>query len=645
MKKVTPYGSWRSPITSDMIVSETIGLEQVVLDGADIYWIENRPAEGGRYVIVRYSPDGTRTDMIPPPFNARTLVHEYGGGSFAVADRTIYFSNFTDQRIYCQAPGSKAHPITPIADLRYADSIIDRLRNNLICVCEDHTDAEHEPVNKLVSISLDTGHESRELASGNDFYSSPKLHPDGSRLAWLTWNHSNMPWDGTKLWVGDINKDGSITHTRQVAGGVDDSIFQPEWSPDGSLYFISDRSGWWNLYRFNGRNVESVYQMEAEFGLPQWVFGLSTYTFGLVNNIICTYTKQGIWHLANIDIISGKLEVIDTSYTSIGYLKAAHDQIVFIGASPTSAPSIVRLDHVSKKMEVLRNSSEVMIGSEIEIEYLSKPATIEFPTEHGLMAHAFFYAPANPQYMALPDERPPLLVIGHGGPTSSTSDNLNLMIQYWTTRGVAVLDVNYGGSTGYGRAYRQRLAGQWGIVDVYDCINGARYLVERDKVDGERLAIRGGSAGGYTTLCALTFHDVFKAGASYYGVSDPAALVEDTHKFESHYLDGLIGPYHKGSELYKQRSPINFVERLLNPVIFFQGLEDKIVPPDQTRIMVEGLRSNGVPVGYLMFEGEQHGFRRAENIKRSLDAELYFYSKIFGFKLDEPVEPVFIENL
>jgi dipeptidyl aminopeptidase/acylaminoacyl peptidase len=637
IKKITPYGSWKSPVTSDMIVSGTIRLEQIVIDGPDIYWIENRPKEGGRYVIVRHSPDTLSTDITPPHFNARTRVHEYGGGSFTVVEGTTYFSNFDDQRLYRQFSGDDPHPLTPALDYRFADIIIDNIRNNLICVREDHTHSKQEPTNTLVSIDLDANNECQVLVSGHDFYSSPRLSPSGSHLAWLTWNHPNMPWDGTQLWVGEIEKDGSIGHIDQIAGGVDESIFQPEWSPDGTLYFISDKNGWWNLYCLNNnknnKNIKPVCQIEAEFGLPQWVFGQSTYSFASKNHIICTYTRQGTWYLASIDTVSGKLDVINTPYTSIGYLKAVPGYIVFIGGSPTAAPSVVRLDLDTHKMHEMRCSSEIVVGVDIDINYLSKPKPIEYPTEHGLTANAFFYPPKNPEFAAAPDEIPPLLVISHGGPTASTSDTFNLMIQYWTTRGIAVLDVNYGGSTGYGRQYRQRLDGQWGIVDVDDCVNGARYLIEQGKVDSERLAIRGGSAGGYTTLCALTFRNAFKAGASYYGVSDLEAMVKDTHKFESRYLDRLIDPFYEGNKLYSERSPINSIERLSCPVIFFQGLEDKIVPPNQTEMMVDGMRAKGLPVEYVLFEGEQHGFRRAENIKRALDCELDFYSKVFGFTL------------
>ncbi|MBD1925326.1 prolyl oligopeptidase family serine peptidase [Trichocoleus sp. FACHB-90] len=646
-QQVKPYGSWKSPITSDLMVSETIGLGQIAIDGEDVYWIEGRPAEAGRTVIVRRTPDGQTIDIAPPPFNVRTRVNEYGGGAYCVADGIVYFSNFADQRLYRLIPGSQPQPLTPEAKMSYADAIIDRQRNRLYAVREDHTGEGQEAVNTLVSINLENGEDVRVLVSGNDFYSSPRLKPDGSQLAWLTWNHPNMPWDGTELWVAQINLDGSLGESQLVAGGADESIFQPEWSPDGILHFVSDRSGWWNLYKkasVEGEGLgltEPLCEMEAEFGLPQWIFGMSTYAFESANRIICTYTQQGIWHLASLDTTTGKLQQIETPYTEITSLKAVAGRVAFIAGSPTEFSSIVQLDLTTGQRSVLRRSSKL----EIDTGYLSIAQPIEFPTENGLTAYSFYYPPKNHDFMAPEGELPPLVVKSHGGPTAATSSQLNLRIQYWTSRGFAYLDVNYGGSTGYGRAYHQRLDGLWGIVDVDDCVNGAKYLSEKGLVDENRMAIAGGSAGGYTTLCALTFRDVFKAGASYYGVSDLEALLRDTHKFESRYFDRLIGPYPEQQDIYHDRSPIHFTDKLSCPIIFFQGLEDKVVPPNQAEMMVDVLRSKGLPVAYVAFEGEQHGFRRAENIKRVIDGEFYFYSRVFGFELAHPVEPIAIANL
>ena len=641
MTQVAPYGSWKSPITSDLIVSETIKFEQVVLDGSDIYWIERRPTESGRCVIVRRTSDGNITDMLPPPYNARTSVHEYGGGSFTVSDGTIYFSNFSDQHLYRLIPGSTPQPIAFAEHMLYADYVIDHRRNRIICVREDHTLSEHEPANTLVSVSLDGSGKSRVLVSGNDFYSSPRLSPDGSRLAWLTWNHPNMPWDCTELWVGKLGEDGSILQPQRIVGNTGESIFQPEWSPDGVLHFVSDRTGWWNLYRWQDGSIVALHEIEAEFGVPQWAFGYSTYAFTSSHSIMCSYIEHGTAYLGLLDSTTGILDIIGSLSSSIQWVQATPENAVFIRSSPTEFLSVVKLDLDTLSMQVLRQSSK----ASVDAGYLSIAEPIEFPTEHGLTAYAFFYRPKNRDYAAPQGELPPLLVESHGGPTGMTYSELNLEIQYWTSRGIAVLDVNYGGSTGYGRAYRQRLEGQWGIVDVDDCVNGARYLVERGLVDGNRLAITGGSAGGYTTLCALTFRDIFKAGASHYGISDLEALVVGSHKFESHYEHRMIGPYPERRDLYHARSPINFVDHLSCPIIFFQGLEDKVVPPNQAELMVEALRAKKLPVAYIAFEGEQHGFRQAKNIKRALDAELYFYSRVFNFTLADDIEPVHIENL
>ena len=638
---VAPYGSWTSPISADLISTEGRRIIEAVADGEDIYWIEMRPTESGRYVIVRRSPDGQTTDVIPSPFNARTQVHEYGGAAFVVSEGTVYFSNFADQRLYRQTVGSTPQPLTPEEDLRYADGVVDAKHNRLICVREDHTDSESEAVNTLVAIGLEGIDSGQVLVSGSDFYAAPRLSPDGTRLAWMTWNHPNMPWDGAELWVGEVDADGSLSHTERVAGGVHESIFQPEWSLDGTLYFVSDRTGWWNLYRYQVATVEPVCEMEAEFGRPQWIFGMSTYKFVSANQIVCTYTQDGFWHLASLDTEIGRLNRIETPYTSIANLQAIPGGVLFNASSSTEPASIVRLDFATRQFEVVCRSSEI----NIDAGYFSTPQAVEFPTEGGVSAHAFFYSPQNRDYTAPADDLPPLLVISHGGPTSATSTAIDLEIQYWTSRGIAVLDVNYGGSSGYGRAYRQRLNNQWGIVDVDDCVNGARYLVEHGYVDGNRLAIRGGSAGGYTTLSALTFRDVFKAGASYYGISDLEAMTRDTHKFESRYLDSLIGPYPEEQNRYRERSPIHFTDRLSCPLILFQGLEDKVVPPNQAEMMVEALRVKGLPVAYVPFEGEQHGFRRSENIQRSLEAELYFYARVFDFTPADAIEPVMIENL
>ncbi|HKM74681.1 MAG TPA: prolyl oligopeptidase family serine peptidase [Stellaceae bacterium] len=639
--RITPYGSWASPITSDLIVASSIGLGDILVDGSGVYWIESRPQEQGRSVIVRCSRDGRPADVTPPmpasgqgAFNVRTRVHEYGGGAYLVSDGVVYFSNDADQRLYRQERGASPVAITeaPLKPrgVRYADGVMDAVRGRMIWVCEDHQTGSEQPINTLVDIPLDGSRPHRTLVAGKDFYAAPRLSPDSTRVAWLEWGHPNMPWDGTELWVGRCAADGTIAEKRQVAGGDAESILQPEWSPEGVLYFVSDRSGWWNLYRIAGdplivsNEIETIYPLEAEFGSAQWGFRPSRYAFASAQRLICSYSRDGSASLAVVDLTTLAVTPIATEFTEIGSLRADADHAYFVGASPTHFSAIVKLAPSSGGVSILKlsNTEDVRAFE----GYLSTPQSIEFPTENELTAFGLLYPPVNRDYSAQPGELPPLIVRSHGGPTSAFSSALDWSVQYWTSRGFAVMNVNYGGSTGYGRAYRERLRGQWGIVDVDDCVNGARHLAASGKVDGRRMAIRGGSAGGYTTLCALTFRNVFATGASYYGVSDLEALAKDTHKFESRYLDGLIGPYPARRDIYIERSPVHFTERLSVPIAFFQGAEDPIVPPNQAEAMVEALKAKGVPFQYLLFDGEQHGFRRAQTIKRTLDAELYFYS-------------------
>ena len=652
-----PYGAWRSPITSDLIVAESISLGEIIVDGGDIYWIEGRPSEG-RSVLVRRQPSGGVEDVTPAPFNARTRVHEYGGGAACVQDGLIFFSNFADQRLYQQVGGVAPLPLTPAADRdrplpnppplagegrvgagtswRYADGLFDAARRRWIGVREEHGEGGRVD-NTLVAVDLDAPRPGpgpgRVLAQGHDFYASPRLSPDGARLAWLSWDHPNMPWVGTELWLAEIAADGSLAAPLLVAGGPEESIFQPQWSPDGILYFVSDRTEWWNLYRVDpgSGSVHPLCPREAEFRQAQWNFGQSTYAFLSADQLVCTYREAGHSRLARLDIATGKLAPLDLPYTDFGAIRVAggrtNGQIVCRAGSPTDPPAIVAIDPASGAFEVLRQSAPAA-GDDSLRRYFSVPQHLAFPTENGLTAYANYYPPANPDHMPPPAEKPPLVVKCHGGPTASASSVLSLGIQYWTSRGIAVLDVDYGGSTGYGRAYRERLHGGWGVVDVDDCVNATSHVIAEGLADGERAVITGGSAGGYTVLAALALRDVFKGGASYYGVSDVAALARDTHKFESRYLDWLIGPYPERADLYRERSPLTHAERLNRPVIFFQGAEDRVVPPNQTEMMVEALRRRSIPVGYLLFAGEQHGFRRAETIKRALDAELYFYATL-----------------
>lgn len=640
-KTVAPYGAWKSPITSDLIVTGSIRLGGIVLDGEDVYWTEGRPSENGRSVIVRWNPETGKEDASPAGFNVRSRAHEYGGGSYTVHDEIIYFINFVDQRLYTQYPYSEADPLTPAENLRFADGEVDPSRGRLYCIREKHGDG-HEPENALVSLNLDGYNETGDVhASGNDFYASPTVTPDGDKIAWITWNHPDMPWDSTELWVADLTESGEFANVTKVAGGDNESIFQPMWSPTGVLHFVSDRSNWWNLYRWDGDKIEPLSPMEAEFGLPQWVFDMSTYGFESASSIICAYTQDGIWQLGRLDTETQMLKPFDLPFTSIDDVKVSEGTAVFLAGSATIPTSVVRLELATGDYKILRQATNLSVDK----AYLSTPEAISFPSENGLISHGIYYAPNNADFAATEGEAPPLLILSHGGPTAATDTTLDLRIQYWTSRGFAVLDVNYSGSTGYGRSYRQRLNGLWGILDVQDCINGAKHLVDQGLADPNRLAIRGGSAGGYTTLSALTFFDTFTAGASHYGISDIEALAKETHKFESRYLDRLIAPYPEGRDVYIERSPIHHTDKLNSPLILFQGLEDKVVPPNQAEMLFNAVKEKGLPVAYVPFEGEAHGFRQAPNIKRALDGELYFYSRVFNFDLAEPIAPVQIENL
>jgi dipeptidyl aminopeptidase/acylaminoacyl peptidase len=643
-RRVAPFGAWRSPITPDAIVAESVRLGQVAIDGSTIYWIEGRPQERGRSVLVRRTADGTTHDITPARCSVRSGVHEYGGGSFVVVDGTVYFTDFADHALYRLNADGDATDVVVAAGQRFADLVFDAPRQRLIAVCEDHSGGG-EPVTTLVAIDLnpDLGAEQGPimLAAGADFYASPRLSPDGQQIAWLTWQHPNMPWDGTTLWLGRFDASGAIIDVVLVAGGVDESIFQPQWSPSGDLVFVSDRSGWWNLYRWRNGAAQPLYPVAAEFGEPQWEFAMSRYGFTADGGIVCSYIRNGDAYLARLDPDRGTLQEIPTPFREIKELQVGDGFVAFLGGSPSEARSLVRLDLARGQTEVLRRGS----GLSVDPGYLSSAQAIAFPTTDGKTAHAFFYAARNHDYTAPTGDKPPLLVLSHGGPTSQATATFNPMVQFWTSRGFGVVDVNYGGSSGYGREYRRRLNGNWGIVDIDDCVNAARYLVTQGLADEKRLAIRGGSAGGYTTLGALTFRDYFKAGASYYGVGDLEVLARDTHKFESRYLDSLIGPYPEEKALYAARSPINATDRLSSALILFQGLEDKVVPPNQSQMMFDAVKKKGLPVAYLPFANEQHGFRAAATIKRCLEAELYFYGKVFGFTPADVIAPIVIENL
>jgi dipeptidyl aminopeptidase/acylaminoacyl peptidase len=647
-RRVLPYGAWPSPISIADAVAGSLQLREPRFDGEDVYWLEGRPSEGGRSVIVRRAPDGRIVDVTPAGFNVRTSAHEYGGGAHNVDGGVAWFSNFDDGRLYRQAAGETPQPITAAERLRYADLTVDRPRGRLICAVEDHRhlpegggaaagDGERiaEPDNFLGAVDLDSGVVS-VLAEGDDFYSSPRPSPDGRRLAWLSWRHPNMPWDGSQLWLADIGPGGALAGARVVAGGANESIVQPEWAPDGSLVFVSDTSGWWNLYRLaDGEDSQPValVPMAAEFAGPLWVFGLSWYGIDDDGTIVAIAHRQGRDELWRID---GDAKRIELPHAELRDLVVANGRVAFIGGQPTAPAGVVLLDLASGEWQYLRRTSE----QAADPAYVSVPEAITFPTTNGAMAHALYYPPTNADAVAPSGELPPLVVMSHGGPTSRATSALSLEKQVFTSRGFAVVDVNYGGSNGYGREYMRRLDGGWGIVDVDDCISAARSLAARGLVDEKRMAIRGGSAGGFTTLSALVFHDVFAAGASHYGVGDLEGLARFSHKLESRYLDRLVGPYPERVDVYRARSPIHFIERISRPLIVLQGLDDRVVPPAQAEQIVAALQAARIPHAYLPFPGEGHGFRAAANITRALEAELSFYSQVFGFTLADDIAPV-----
>ncbi len=637
-----PYGSWPSPIRVDDLVSDTIRLGEPWVDGDEVYWIEGRPAEAGRSVLVHRAEDGTTSDLTPPPWDVRSRVHEYGGGSYTVAGGTVVFSDRLDGRLYRLDPGIDTPvPLTPEGPYRYADLRLDDGRRRFVAVREDHSGAG-QPVAAIVAIPFDGDGEPQVLVSGPDFLAAPRPSPDGASLAWLEWDHPDMPWDATRLRVARFDGDGLLGSSDLAAGGPDESIAQPEWSPDGVLHLASDRSGWWNLYRLvDGPRLEPLAPMEAEFADPAWIFDRSSYGFLPDGSIAAVGRSRGrdrLFHIAPGRLVGE----VETPFTEIGSLRVGPRTIVATAASPEASTMVVAFDPTTlAPAGVLRRSSTVAIDP----GWISHAESITFPSTDGRVAHALFYPPHNPDVQAPDGERPPLLVYSHGGPTANAANQLDPGIQFLTSRGIAVVDVDYGGSTGYGREYRRALDDRWGVVDVDDCVAAARYLADRGDVDPDRLAIEGGSAGGFTTLAALAFRDTFAAGISLFGVGDLEALARDTHKFEARYLDRLVGPYPAMAERYRQRSPVHYLDEISCPVLVLQGLDDKVVPPAQAEAIVAALAANEIPHAYLAFEGEGHGFRGAAALRRTLEARLSFLGSVFGFTPADVLEPLPLPGL
>ena len=626
-----PYGTWRSAISSELIVSDSVSIDEPRLTSNSIYYIERRPQEAGRCVIIKVT-DNAAIDILPSPYSARSRVHEYGGGCYWVDEHQVFFINDSDQDIY-QIKNKQVTRVTTAENKRFADFSYDKIHHRLVAICETH-DNNHV-TNSIVSINISNG-EISNIVQGNDFYASPRLNGTSNQLCWQSWNHPNMPWDGNQLWLADIDISGQIVNKKHIAGGDGVSVFQPQWSPDDVLYFISDDTGWWHLYRYPNNTTSTITEQlthgEKEFGLPQWVFSQSTFAFISDSLIICCYQSHGKTILATVSLCKQTtLTTINTPWQEYSAITAKGDRICFITASSQNFPQLVSATLSHSETSTL-STAVIKCSCQLPISeaHYSRALSINFTNRHKQTVYANYYPPTNPNYHANKDELPPLIVICHGGPTAQSNIALDPKKQFWTSRGFALLDVNYSGSTGYGRDYRCRLNNKWGELDVEDCCDAALYAVSQGLADKNRLIIRGSSAGGYTVLCALTFAQVFSAGASYYGVSELSSLANDTHKFESRYLDRLIGPYPEMKALYQQRSPINHTERLNCPVIFFQGIEDRVVPKEQAEKMFDALDKKGLPVAAQYYQGEQHGFRKAETVIQSLENELSFYRLIFN---------------
>ena len=648
-RQIAAHGSWHGPLDAQRVAAGVQPVSAPRIAGSRILWLESLPAEGGRVVARRWDAGQLQT-LTPAGLNLRSRVHEYGGGACIAVGDQLFFTHFADQRVYTQQGDAPPQPLAAgdATTQRHADFEFDPPRRRLLAVREDHGTGAAEPRNSLVSLPADPTDASSvtsadpaadnapwTLAEGMDFYAAPRLSPNGQQLAWLAWNHPQMPWQGCELWLATVDAAGRTQDARRVAGGPDEALVQPLWSPQGELFVASDRTGWWNLYRVDTAQtdrLQPVCPMQAEFARPMWVFGQSLYGFTAADEITAAIIEQGVGRLVRIRLRPGaaaEVSPLPSPCTDITELRAGPGFVVVQAASAAVAEQIIRIDLATGTHQVLASS----LADPPPTAWVSAPQPLTYASAGGRTAHAFFHPPCNPGFAAPAGERPPLIVTSHGGPTAMSGGSLRLALQFWTGRGFAVLDVNYGGSSGFGRPYRQLLDGQWGVVDVEDCVAGAQFVAAQGWVDARRMAIRGSSASGFTTLCALAFHNVFAAGASHYGVSDLAALDADTHKFESRYTASLVAPPATRDAVYAARSPLHHAARIRAPMVFFQGLDDRVVPPSQSLVMVEALRAQGVPVQYHAYPGEGHGFRQQATIAACLQAELAFYGQVFGFEV------------
>lgn len=624
---IEKFGAWESLVTPEMMSKGNVGLAEPKSNNEATYWLESRPWEKGRSVLVE-NCNGKQRDMFPEGYSARSAAQEYGGGAWTLADQYAVFVNAEDQVIYRIGLHNDERLVALTAQdgRRYGDLYHDSTHNRILAICEDHRINGKEPRTSIVAISLEPGNEIIELAGGADFYAYPRVSPDGGKLCWIAWNHPHMPWQATELVIAELDERGLVTATRCLIEEENVAVFQSDWSPEGELVFVADFDEFWNLYRWSEQSgIEPLTELQAECGVAFWNYGMSTWGF-VPDGILCCINEMGSWRLAKI-AMDGSMELLDLPFTHLGALKTLNSSAVLLAASPIEATTLIEVDANGGEFKRIYSSSSM----ELPVEAISRPLNVDFPTGYDGTAHAFFYPPKNPNFQGPKDEKPPLVVLCHGGPTSATSSALNLKVQFWTSRGFAVMDVNYRGSTGYGKSYRQALQGQWGIADVEDACKAAEYAAAQGWIDPDKLIIRGSSAGGFTVLAALTFGNTFTAGCCIYGIGDLKALAEETHKFESRYLDGLIAPWPEGEAEYHKRSPLNHSDQLSCPVIFFQGLRDKVVPPEQTQSMARALQKRGIPTWFQTYAEEGHGFRQAESIVDSYQRELAFYSQIFDF--------------
>lgn len=659
-----PYGSWSSPVTVELMTSASVGLGSPTIDGADLYWTEARADQEGRTSLWCRTGDGAPRELTPEPFYVRNRVHEYGGGDYAARSGVVVFSHFSDGRLYVVRDDAPPVPITPEGAYRYADLRLHPEWGLVLAVREDHT-GSGEAVNTIVALELDgpdqkgpdekgpdekgpdkkgAGENERNenggtvLCSGADFYSDPELSSDG-RIAWTEWNHPDMPWDATAIFVGRL-EGRSVWGAQQIAGGSQESALYPRWTPNGTLVFVSDRTDWWNLYASRGLEVRPLHAVAAEFCGPPWQLGQHPFAVIDDDHLLVTSSRSSGDLVGQLTLSTGKLVPVAPPGTSAASVTVSAGRAAAVLATPDQPEVLATVDLASGSWDEVRRSSDVALSRGV----ISAAEPVSWSSDQGPV-FGWFYPPKNDGYHAPEDTLPPLMTLSHGGPTASSAAGFDLAVQYWTSRGIAVLDVNYGGSSGYGRTYRERLKGSWGLVDVADCASGARAMGESRRADPTRLAIAGGSAGGYTTLRALTATNVFSAGISLYGVGDLEGLAQDTHKFESRYLDGLVGPYPGALQTYQDRSPVHHVDQLSAPILLLQGADDMVVPPNQAEAMAAAARAKGLPVALIMFEGEGHGFRRAENILASIQAQLFFLSRVFGFVPADDLPSILIENL